>query len=38
MTLLNWSPPYPFETPFAGWVKSLWGCLVLAFPFVMVWR
>jgi len=37
MTLLNWAQPYPFDTPFAGWIKSLWGCLILASPFAMAW-
>ena len=27
----------PLRKPFAGWIKSLWGCLVLASPFAMIW-
>ncbi len=34
---LNWGPPYPFDRPFAGWIKNLWFCLVLAAPFAVVW-
>ncbi len=30
-------PPYPFGTPFAGYITCFWGCLILAFPFATVW-
>ena len=37
MTLLDWAPPIPQAAPFNGWIKGLWGCLVLAAPLVMAW-
>jgi hypothetical protein len=37
MKLLDWSPPIPSAAPFNGWIKGLWGCLVLAAPLVMAW-
>jgi hypothetical protein len=37
MTLLDWTPPIPSAAPFNGWIKGLWGCMVLAAPFVMAW-
>jgi hypothetical protein len=37
MALLDWSPPIPQAAPFNGWVKGLWGCLVLAAPLAMAW-
>ena len=37
MKLLDWAPPIPQAAPFNGWIKGLWGCLVLAAPLVMAW-
>jgi hypothetical protein len=37
MALLDWTPPIPQAAPFNGWIKGLWGCLVLAAPLVMAW-
>jgi hypothetical protein len=37
MKFLDWSPPISSAAPFNGWIKGLWGCLVLAAPLVMAW-
>jgi hypothetical protein len=37
MKLLDWTPPIPQAAPFNGWIKGLWGCLVLAAPLAMAW-
>jgi hypothetical protein len=37
MKLLDWVPPIPSAAPFNGWIKGLWGCLVLAAPLAMAW-
>jgi hypothetical protein len=37
MKLLDWTPPIPHAAPFNGWIKGLWGCLVLAAPLAMAW-
>lgn len=37
MKLLDWAPPIGPAPPFNGWIKGLWGCLVLAAPLAMAW-
>jgi hypothetical protein len=37
MRLLDWTPPIPQAAPFNGWIKGLWGCLILAAPLVTAW-
>jgi hypothetical protein len=35
MKLLDWEPPIADAGPFSGYIRGLWGCLVLAAPFAM---
>jgi hypothetical protein len=37
MALLDWAPPIESAGAFSGWIKGLWGCLVLIAPVVMAW-
>jgi hypothetical protein len=37
MNLLDGSPPIPSAGRFSGWIRGVWGCLVLAAPIVMAW-
>jgi hypothetical protein len=37
MTPMPWTPPFAFAPPFLGWIEGVWGCLVLASPFVTAW-
>jgi hypothetical protein len=37
MNLLNGKPAIPSAGQFSGWIRSVFGCLMLAAPVVMAW-
>jgi hypothetical protein len=37
VTTVDWTPPMPSASSFAGWVGGIWDCLVMVSPIVMAW-